>query len=376
MAAEYLLEALRAKQTEQRLSLRGLASELGVSQPYLSMLFSGKRNVTNDIERKIQQFLQPRPSATLTGILDSFMRSNVHKSPKTIETLQERLAPFLHYLTRDSVNHPLGITREHIDGFLRQIGQGRRGKPLSPASVFGFTKDVRAFVNYIAGNVAPDDWRNPARKLLCKRPQVTIHPLSQGQVDTLLAVTESLDVTAVLKARHKAMIYVLIDGALRISELMNALKQHLGADDILRVFGKGAKEREVALSGRTVAIIQEYLALRDDRSPFLFVSEEGRQLTYEGVKSLFHRWKKAAPGVFQGVRLSAHTLRHTSATMRRIAGMSEGDLQTFLGHSSPVMTRHYSAFALSRSANQAALRTSPVERLSNHRDSHAAVTSR
>ena len=50
-------------------------------------------------------------------------------------------------------------------------------------------------------------------------------------------------------------------------------------------------------------------------------------------------------------------------TMRRIAGMSEGDLQTFLGHSSPVMTRHYSQFALARSANQATIRTSPIDRL-------------
>ncbi len=41
--------------------------------------------------------------------------------------------------------------------------------------------------------------------------------------------------------------------------------------------------------------------------------------------------------------------------------MSAGDLQTFLGHTSPVMTRHHSAFALSRYANAAALRTLQVE---------------
>ena len=105
------------------------------------------------------------------------------------------------------------------------------------------------------------------------------------------------------------------------------------------------------------------MRLRQDTSPFLIVTERGEPLDYEGVMSLFQRWKRAANGAFQGVRLSPHTLRHTSATMRRIAGMSEVDLQTFLGHSSPVMTRHYSAFALSRSANQAALRTSPIQQL-------------
>ena len=251
------------------------------------------------------------------------------------------------------------------------ISKGRRGRPLSPASVFGFTKDVRAFVNYIADTLAPDHWRNPVRKLVCRHPQVVIHPLSQSQIDALLAVTESLDVTPLLKFRHKAMIYVLLDGALRISELMNALKQDLAPDGVLRVFGKGAKEREVAPSSVTLTAAQRYTALRCDESPFLFTTEEGTQLMYEGIKSLFHRWRQAAPAAFQGVRLSAHTLRHTSATMRRIAGMSEGDLQTFLGHSSPVMTRHYSAFALSRSANAAALRTSPVNE-AGRRDSRGA----
>ena len=169
--------------------------------------------------------------------------------------------------------------------------------------------------------------------------------------------------TAVLKARNKAMLYILLDGALRISEWLNALKFHLREDGILRVYGKGAKEREVALAAPTMGAIQEYFALRQDTAPFLFVSDECRQMTYTGVKSLFHRWRKGAPTAFQGIRLSAHTLRHTSATMRRVLGMSEGDLQTFLGHATPAMTRHYSAFALSKSANVAARRTSPMAAL-------------
>ena len=121
----------------------------------------------------------------------------------------------------------------------------------------------------------------------------------------------------------------------------------------------------MALEPKTLTTIQDYQDAREDKSPFLFVTEDGEQLAYAGVKSLFQRWHKADPPAFQGVRLSAHTIRHTSATMRRVAGMSEGDLQTFLGHSTPSMTRHYSAFALSTSANNAAKKTSPIEGLLN-----------
>ena len=374
MATDHTLEALRAKQREQGISLRAMATALGVTQPYMSMLFAGKRSMTRETERKINRYLRPKPSVTLSAALDSFIGSNVHKSHKTVETLRERLTPFVEYMTDRGVDGPLDITRDHIDGFLREIGRGRRGRPLSPTSLFGFTKDVRALVNFIAETVAPEEWRNPASKLQCKHPQVTIRPLSQGHVDTLLAIVDSLDVTPILKARHKATIYVLLDGALRISELMNALKQHLNGDGILTVYGKGAKEREVALSGRTVAAIQEYFALRDDRSPFLFVTEEGKQLTYEGVKSLFHRWRKTAPTAFQGVRLSAHIRRGGLADVPGPSvtcpppcvgsqACQRGTCRRSWAHSSPVMTRHYSQFALARTANAAAVRTSPVEAL-------------
>lgn len=219
---------------------------------------------------------------------------------------------------------------------------------------------MRAFINYIAETLAPEDWRNPVRNLRCKQPQVTIRPLSKEQVDILLAVAEALAPVPELKVRNKAILYMLLDGALRISELLTATRYQLGKDGILRVMGKNSKEREIALSPHTMRAILDYSRLRQDDSPFLIVTERGERLTYEGIKSLFQRWRQSAPEAFRGVRLSAHTLRHTSATMRRIAGMSEGDLQTFLGHSTPEMTRHYSTFALTKSANNAARRTSPI----------------
>ena len=362
MVTENLLEALKEKQKEQGLSLRKLGLEIEVTQPLLSMLFAGKRPLTAGTHRRIQRFLKAKPSATLAATLDSFIASGVHTSAKTVETLRERLTPFGDYLALSGIHDPLDIAREHVEGFLKHIGKGRRGSPLNPASMHGFTKDVKAFVNYIADALAPEDWRNPVKKLHLGQPQVTIRPLAQGQVDRLLALAAETP-SNILKARNKAMLYILLDGALRISELLTATRYQLADDGILRVNGKGNKEREVALAPGTLQVLGEYMALRQDTSPFLIVTEDGRPMDYEGVKSMFQRWRRAAPGAFQGVRLSAHTLRHTSATMRRIAGMSEGDLQTFLGHSSPVMTRHYSAFALARSANAAALRTSPVEAL-------------
>ena len=131
MASDKLLETLKGKQSEQGLSLRQLASDIGVTQPLDSMLFAGKRPLTTGTRRKIQEYLRAKPSATLEATLDSFAQKDTHRSLRTLENLIERLTPFVDYLAHRGVHDPLDINREHVEGFLRQIAKGRRGKPLS-----------------------------------------------------------------------------------------------------------------------------------------------------------------------------------------------------------------------------------------------------
>ncbi len=67
---ENLLEALKSRQIEFGLSLRKVAAEMGVSQPYLSMMFAGQRRMTHKTAKKLEQFLKPKPSATLLARVD------------------------------------------------------------------------------------------------------------------------------------------------------------------------------------------------------------------------------------------------------------------------------------------------------------------
>jgi len=272
MATDRLLEALRARQEQEGLSLRSLAGELGLSHVLLSLLFRGERTLSKDVAQRIQVYLRPRASASLAASIEGFITSNVHRSPKTQETLRNRLEPFAAYLAASAVTSPLDVTFEHLDGYLKAIAKDRRGKALSTASMFDFTKDVRAFVHYVAENLAPEGWSNPARRLKLIKPAVTIHPLSPTQVGVLLGVADSYAPTEPLKARNRMLLYVLLDGALRISELLTATRYQLGEDGILRVMGKGGKEREVALSPKTLDAIAAYMALRTDRSPYLLVT--------------------------------------------------------------------------------------------------------
>ena len=116
-----------------------------------------KRVVNTSTETSVNNSFALNSRVDLSEVLTSFIYSSAHKSPKTIKTLQETLPPFIVYLHRHGIDHHLAITRQHVEGFIREISQGRRGKPLSSASVFAFTKDVRAFINYVADEWAPED---------------------------------------------------------------------------------------------------------------------------------------------------------------------------------------------------------------------------
>ena len=124
----------------------------------------------------VNSFFDSSESPSLEDLLSAFIYSSVHKSPKTIKTLHETLNPFVDYLKRIGIDCYLAIKREHVEGFIREISQGRRGKPLSPASVFAFTRDVKAFINYLAEEWTPEDRPNPVRRIPCKKPQVFIRP--------------------------------------------------------------------------------------------------------------------------------------------------------------------------------------------------------
>ena len=115
-----------------------------------------ERVVNTSIDTSVNNSFLLSASPKLRDVLSSFIYSSVHKSPKTIKTLHETLDPFVDYLHHNGIENHLAIERQHVEGFVRKISQGRKGKPLSPTSVFGFTKDIRAFINYVADELSPE----------------------------------------------------------------------------------------------------------------------------------------------------------------------------------------------------------------------------
>lgn len=173
--------------------------------------------------------------------------------------------------------------------------------------------------------------------------------LSETDVEALLAAPDLDDPVGL---RDRAMLEVLYACGLRVSELIGlTLEQVNLRQGVLRVFGKGSKERLVPLGEEAIAWIQRYVRearpfLLDGRpSDVLFPSLRGVQMTRQ---TFWHRIKHQAQVAGIGKSLSPHTLRHAFATHLLNHGADLRVVQMLLGHSDLSTTQIYTHIAQAR----------------------------
>jgi site-specific recombinase XerD len=161
--------------------------------------------------------------------------------------------------------------------------------------------------------------------------------------------------------RNRAIILLLLDTGMRLRELSALRLWDLDFDrGIVRVMGKGAKERVVGMGKATQKAMLRYLLSRSDPHPEVWVSEERRPLTYNSLNDAIRTMGKRAGIEF---RSSAHTYRHTFATSALKNGADLFRVQALLGHSSLEMVRRYAASLGSEHAVEGHRSFGPVDKL-------------
>ncbi|HEX7053554.1 MAG TPA: site-specific tyrosine recombinase XerD [Burkholderiales bacterium] len=167
--------------------------------------------------------------------------------------------------------------------------------------------------------------------------------LSEADVEALLGAP---DTTTPLGLRDRAMLETLYATGLRVSELV-ALKRYAVNLDagVVRVLGKGAKERLVPLGEEAVEWISRYLKEIPNRSDALFVTARGGPMTRQAFWHLIRRYGARA---IPGKRLSPHVLRHAFATHLINHGADLRVVQMLLGHADISTTQIYTHVARER----------------------------
>jgi len=240
----------------------------------------------------------------------------------------------LHDFMQDAKCTFTALTEEDLTLFIVWLRQ--RGD--ATASITRRISSLRSFFIYCMeqGLII----NNPANNLdTPKKSQALPSVLSTQEVEQLLKAPNA----SCLGQRDRAMLELLYATGMRVTELISLHLQDIDIHRcILRLIGKGNKERHVPMHTQALNIITQYLSLTrpllNPISTYVFLNRSGEGLTRQGVWKLIKRYATQA-GITQNI--SPHTLRHSFATHLLEGGADLRTLQVLLGHADLSATELY-----------------------------------
>ena len=265
-----------------------------------------------------------------------YMRLEKHLAANTVEAYMRDVVAFAGYAEScgggDGTLSPRHVDRRLIEGFMAL--QYDRG--IKKSSMARMLSSVKSFYNFMLLT----DRINESPAEFIEAPHVGRHlpdVLSTAEIDSIISVMDS----SPAGIRNKAIVEVLYSCGLRVSEAVGLkVSDIFFADGVLRVTGKGDKERLVPLSSEAESRIKEYLAVRKGKKGIdtLFLNNRGEGLTRVMVFTVIRR-AAAQAGIAKTI--SPHTFRHSFATHLLEGGANIRQVQELLGHSNIGTTEIY-----------------------------------
>jgi len=293
----------------------------------------------------------PRPPATPTPAdsaeIDAFcdalwLEDGLAKT--SLDSYRSDLSRFSRWLEKHSASRLLTAGEEAVAAYMADLSREMRA-----ASQARHLSSLRRYYRWllVERRIGEDPTRRIANPV---RPARLPKLMSEAQVEALL---EAPQTETALGLRDRAMLETLYATGLRVSELVGLRLHELNLDmGLLRVFGKGSKERLVPLGEEALAWLRRYLAsgraalLDQQQSDALFVTARGGAMTRQMFWTLIKRHGRTAGLAVD--QLSPHTLRHAFATHLLNHGADLRVVQLLLGHADITTTQIYTHVARER----------------------------
>lgn len=257
-----------------------------------------------------------------------------HKSSRTIHSYINDLQLYILYLNDLGIHDVQSIRECDINDYLIELRED-----FTPATVNRRLASIRSFHRFLAQR--DPKLIDPSRFLRGSKKQAHL-PLYLNETE-ITRILESFS-TSDLDVLHKSIIELLYGCGLRVSECCSLRMKQLHLDQkIIRVTGKGNKERMLPLHAEGSIVLRQYVVYvrpqwEKTRSPYVFLNSRGMPLNRQYVH---HMIKEKVRELGLNPHYSAHSFRHSFATHLLDGGADLRVVQELLGHSDIQTTQIY-----------------------------------
>lgn len=245
----------------------------------------------------------------------------------TLKAYKSHIMPFIKFTENILV---CNINYEIYCDYVRYL----RKKRLSPVTIHTYINSLKVFLRFLHKNFYLKE--NLAEKIILPRSYKTEPNILSP--DLILKIINDYDTNDFIECRNILILILAFDCGLRRSEIVRLKFDDLMLDSqIIKISGKGNKNRIIPISYFLEIYLKKYLNLVDRKSGFLIINKDGLVLSPSAISSLFRRLRKK----YGLSKFNPHLLRHSYATLFLINGGDSLALQRLLGHSTLAMTNKY-----------------------------------
>jgi integrase/recombinase XerD len=283
----------------------------------------------DDRDQNVSDPQTPLVSEMLPAFLDH-LRVEEHRTPTTLIRYESHIKKFISTVGDCPITR---ISSEHLSLYKRRL----LDDSLAPATMAAMLSGLRSFLRYLK-EVRGFHVYDPEKVRRPKIPKHEVEYLTKEEVQRFL---NGIPTHTQAGLRDRALAEVLCITGMRIAEALSLNRAQIDWDtQTAQIVGKGNKPRKVYFTDSALAWIRQYLDVRHDDYPALFVihGENPIRLKAQGTWKRFHRYAKQA-GI--GKQVYPHMLRHTMATTLLANGCPIGHIRAMLGHEHLTTTCKY-----------------------------------
>lgn len=255
-------------------------------------------------------------------------------SPKTITAYNDFIGMFITFAGDIEITD---LDYEIVETYIEYLFS----KPLSKATIATYLRHLKAFIHWLEESDYLEKKAIYRKIKLPKTPKKLVRIYSDEEIRYIFAnISAKPDW---IKSRNRLIVALMLDSGLRQNEVCIIWKKDIYLqDNLIKVHGKGDKERIVPIGRMVLKYLEKYLRECPYNSDMLFVSITGKVFTRNAIKIIMHKLEKVV-----GFEISSHKLRHNFATnycLDQYDHYGQVDiykLMLILGHEDMQTTRRY-----------------------------------